>query len=71
MRADCSGWIAKTPDGTTGSGWLHASGHMCDDAHMDTAIRNLDRGDEFPDVDETLTALDEDPFVAGDASDRP
>ena len=31
----------------------------------------LAAGDEFPDVDETLTALDEDPFVAGDASDQP
>ena len=35
------------------------------------AMRPLAVGDELPDVDETLTALDEDPFVAGDASDRP
>ena len=31
----------------------------------------LPAGDDFPDVDETLPPLDEDPFVVGDASDRP
>ena len=35
------------------------------------AMTPLAAGDEFPNVDGTLTPLDEDPFVVGDTSDRP
>ena len=35
------------------------------------SMSQLAARDEFPAVDETLTPLDDDPFVVGDTSDRP